>query len=85
MCGLHLNNKGMTDKTADGGISPAGNAAVVPTAVDFDSTNIKDTVKSECSNLKGEQKKRVHQKFYLTLERERFVLGGCPSHHLLYS
>jgi len=49
MCGLHLNNKGMTDKTADGGISPAGNAAVVPTAVDFDSTNIKDTVKSYTS------------------------------------
>merc|ERR1711992_447014 len=49
MCGLHLNNKGMTDKTADGGISPNGNAAVVPTAVDFDSTNIKDTVKSYTS------------------------------------
>ena len=49
MCGLHLNNKGMTNKAADGGISPAGNAAVVPTSVDFDATNIMDTVKSYTS------------------------------------
>ena len=36
-------------------------------------------------DLKGEQKKRVRPKFDPTLEGERFVLGGCPSHRLLYS
>ena len=35
--------------------------------------------------IKGETKKTVHPKFDTTLERERFVLGGCPSHRLLYS
>ena len=34
---------------------------------------------------KGCVKKIVHPKFDPTLEGDRFVLGGCPSHHLLYS
>ena len=35
--------------------------------------------------LKGGHEKRVHTKFDPALEEERFDLGGCPFHRLLYS
>ena len=35
--------------------------------------------------IKGVKKTRVHQKIDPTLAGERFALGGCPSHRLLYS
>ena len=31
------------------------------------------------------EKKLLFEKIVIALEGERFVLGGCPSHHLLYS
>ena len=30
-------------------------------------------------------KNLLFEKIAIALEGERFVLGGCPSHHLLYS
>ena len=31
------------------------------------------------------EKNLLFEKIDIALEGERFVLGGCPSHHLLYS
>ena len=37
-------------------------------------------------NIKGwVEKNLLFEKIAIALEGERFVLGGCPFHHLLYS